>query len=77
MTDLGQCIIELFSSTPRSQSGFDCVSKHLAAHGEMRNQARRNHAPAPPRPRLWMISPGRPRSLNAHSPVIASRGNRR
>jgi hypothetical protein len=59
MIDLGQCIIELFGRAPRSQAGFDCVSKHLAAHGEMRNQARRNRAPARPRPRLWMISPAR------------------
>jgi hypothetical protein len=63
--DLGRCIIELFSRPPRAQAGFDCVSKHLAEHAQMRNQARRNHAPAPPRPRLWMISPGRPRSLIA------------
>jgi hypothetical protein len=65
MVELGQCIIELFGRPPSAQAGFDCVSKHLAAHGAMRNQARRNRAPAPPRPRLWMISPGRPRSLIA------------
>jgi hypothetical protein len=59
MIDLGQCIIELFSRPPSAQAGFDCVSKHLAEHGEMRNQARRNRAPARPRPRLWMISPAR------------------
>jgi hypothetical protein len=65
IADLGQCIIELFSHTPQPQAGFDCVNKHLAWYRELRNQARRNREPAPPRPRLWIISPGRPRSLLA------------
>jgi hypothetical protein len=65
MADLGQCIIELFSRTPGSRAGFDCVGKHLAWHRQLCNQARRERTPAPQRPRLWMISPGRPRSLIA------------
>jgi hypothetical protein len=65
MLDLGQCVIELFGRPPSAQAGFDCVSKHLAEHAKLRNQARRNRGLAPPRPRLWMITPGRPRSLIA------------
>jgi hypothetical protein len=65
IADLGPCIIELFSHTPQAQAGFDCVNKHLAWYRELRNQARRNRQPAPQRPRLWIISPGRPRSLLA------------
>jgi hypothetical protein len=63
MADLGQCIIELFSRTPISRVGFDCVSKHFTWYRQLCNQARRNRTPLPPRPRLWMISPGQPRSL--------------
>lgn len=65
MTELGPCVIELFSRPPRAQAGFDCVGKHLAHHRVLCNQAQRKGEAAPPRPRLWMISPGRPRSLIA------------
>jgi hypothetical protein len=65
MIDLGLCMVELFSRPPSAQAGFDCAGKHLAGHAEMRNQARRDREPVPQRPRLWMISPGRPRSLMA------------
>jgi hypothetical protein len=66
MLELGQCIIELFSRTPSSLAGFRCAGKHLSEHDILCNQARRNREPVPPRPRLWMISPGRPRSLMAN-----------
>jgi hypothetical protein len=65
MADLGQCIIELFSHTPGSRAGFDCVGKHFTWYRQLCNQARRDRMPVPPRPRLWMISPGQPRSLLA------------
>lgn len=65
IADLGQCIVELFSSPPRSRAGLDCMSKHHLWYRQLRNQARRAGQIAPPRPVLWMLSPGRPRSLIA------------
>jgi hypothetical protein len=78
MVEPGLCIIELYSKTPTVREGLACLVKSLALSGKLDNQARHNNArnnkvqpndgrarseDEPPLMRLWIISPGRPRSL--------------
>lgn len=60
------CLLEHFRATPRLLAVRDCVRKlHNFDHWRAR-QARRAGRPRPGMPRLWILSPGRPRTAIAH-----------
>jgi hypothetical protein len=63
----GACLIECFSDPPSVEDVDACVRKQLVVHQERQLAARREGQNRPPRPRLWILSAGRPEAvLQAH-----------
>lgn len=63
MLDLGACLIELFSQPPRLDEFRTCVLKQMALDQEEAQEAEREKRAEPAYPRLWVLSPGRPRDV--------------
>lgn len=60
MLDLGACLVEPFSQTPRARDIRACVCKQYSLDHEQTRDAVREKRTLEPFPRLWLISPGRP-----------------
>ena len=56
-------LFEPFHNPPDIDEVRDCVHKQLAVDRARRRKARREGAPRPPFPKLWLISAGRPRGV--------------
>ena len=59
----GPTILEPFHNTPGIEEIRDCLHKQLTMDRSRLAEARRERAPRPPFPRLWVISTGRPESV--------------
>ena len=56
-------LFEPFHDPPDLDEVRDCIHKQLAVDRTRRRKARRDGAPRPPFPKLWLISAGRPRGV--------------
>jgi hypothetical protein len=56
-------LFEAFSDPPDLNELRDCLDKLYTWHRHMRSEARQRQAPAPPLPRLWVLSAGLPRTV--------------
>lgn len=56
----GECLMEVFSTTPGLEALRLCASKHLDNHSSNRRDARKHKRERPRLRRLWVLSPGRP-----------------
>lgn len=59
----GPCIVEPFSQTPRPRDIRTCLCKQYSLHHAQMREATRERRPTPVFPGLWIISPGRPRTV--------------
>lgn len=63
MVACGTCLIEPFSSAPGVNEVRSCILKQYSLDHAQRREARTKGISAPPFPRLWIISAGRPDSV--------------
>lgn len=59
------CLLEPFHATPGVDAVLDCLCKQLTLRRNLLRDARKNDAPPPALPRLWILSSGRPESVLA------------
>ena len=60
MTGPGPCLIEPFSSVPAEPDIRSCILKQYSLDHARRRDATKERQPAPPFPRLWVVSTGSP-----------------
>jgi Domain of unknown function (DUF4351) len=60
MAEAGSSLFECYSDPPSVEDVEACVRKQLVVHQERKLAARRGRQDRPPKPRLWLMSAGRP-----------------
>ena len=71
MVAMGPCLLEPFSRTPRPADVRSCVGKQYSLHHGQVREARGAKQPVPSFPRLWIVSPGLPRTVIKQAPCQA------
>lgn len=63
MAEAGSCLFECYSDPPSIDDVDACVRKQLVVHQERKLAARRGGQHRPAKPRLWIMSAGRPEAV--------------